>query len=199
MQGYRGLVTDLARSEVEHGQPGQEIVALERMQAITLEIIIQVVFGVTGTDRLNELRPLVTRIANLNLIALLAWKMPLLKRVPPWRGYADAQRRLDELLYSEIANRRSDPNAAERSDLLSRLLRPDGDGDTLTDAELRDQLVTFLLAGHRRRQQRWPGRSMSWPIALSSSVRPGRLRTVATPRGMRSSRRSSRRPCGSGR
>jgi cytochrome P450 len=76
------------------------------------------------------------------------WKVPVLKRAQPWRGYADAQRRLDELLYSEIANRRSDPRASERGDLLSRLLRPDDDGDTLTDAELRDQLVTFLLAGH---------------------------------------------------
>ena len=148
MQGYRGLVTDLARSEIEQWQPGQEIVALERMQAITLEIIIQVVFGVTDAARIDQLRPLVARIANLNLIALLAWKVPVLKRVQPWRGYADAQRRLDELLYSEIANRRSDPHATERGDLLSRLLRPDDDGDTLTDAELRDQLVTFLLAGH---------------------------------------------------
>ena len=74
--------------------------------------------------------------------------MPVHKRVQPWRGYVDAQRRLDELLYSEIANRRSDPNAAERSDRLSRLLHPEDDGGTLTDAELRDQLVTFLLAGH---------------------------------------------------
>jgi cytochrome P450 len=98
--------------------------------------------------RIDQLRPLVTGIANLNLIALLAWKVPVLKRVQPWRGYVDAQRRLDELLYSEIANRRSDPNAAERSDRLSRLLHPEDDGGTLTDAELRDQLVTFLLAGH---------------------------------------------------
>jgi cytochrome P450 len=141
---------DRARCEIEQWQPGQEIVALERMQAITLEIIIQVVFGVTDAARLDELRPLVSRIANLHLLALLAWKVPVLKRVQPWRGYADAQRRLDELLYSEIANRRSDPRASERGDLLSRLLRPDDDGDTLTDAELRDQLVTFLLAGHER-------------------------------------------------
>jgi cytochrome P450 len=148
MRGYRGLVTDRARCKIEQRQPGQEIVALERMQAITLEIIIQVVFGVTDAARLDELRPLVSRIANLHLLALLAWKVPVLKRVQPWRGYADAQRRLDELLYSEIANRRSDPRASERGDLLSRLLRPDDDGDTLTDAELRDQLVTFLLAGH---------------------------------------------------
>ena len=76
---------ELARSEIEQWQPGQEIVALERMQAITLEIIIQVVFGVTDAARIDQLRPLVARIANLNLIALLAWKVPVLKQVQPWR------------------------------------------------------------------------------------------------------------------
>jgi cytochrome P450 family 135 len=129
------------------------------MQAITLEVILRVVFGVTDPERLAELRPLVTKIANLDLVMLLAWRYPKLQKLPPWRRHAAAQRELDDLLYAEIAARRADPTTPDRDDLLSRLLRPSDDGDVLSDAELRDQLITFLLAGHET-----TATSLSWAL-----------------------------------
>lgn len=159
LNGYRPMFADLVRAEIGRWSNGEEFAAIGRMQAITLEIILRVVFGVTGPQRLDELRPLVTKIANLDLVMLLAWRYPKLQKLPPWRGHAAAQQELDDLLYAEIAARRADPTTPERDDLLSRLLRPSDDGDVLTDAELRDQLITFLLAGHET-----TATSLSWAL-----------------------------------
>ena len=159
LNGYKPLFAELARAELTRWSDGDEFAVLRRMQAITLEIILRVVFGVTDAERLDALRPLVTKIANLDLAMLLAWRYPKLERLPPWRGYAAAQRELDALLYTEIAARRADPTTPDRDDLLSRLLRPSEDGDGLSDAELRDQLITFLLAGHET-----TATSLSWAL-----------------------------------
>jgi len=148
MDGYRDLVADVARQELERWPEATRLVAIERMQAITLEIIIRVIFGVTDKDRLAELRPPVNRIASIGLTEMLGWRYPVLQKLPPWSRVLATQRHLDQLLYAEISERRADPALEQRGDLLSRLLRPNEGGETLTDEELRDQLVTFLLAGH---------------------------------------------------
>lgn len=148
MDGYRDLVAEVAREELDRWPDSTRLVAIERMQAITLEIIMRVIFGVTDPERLAEMRQPVNRIASIGLTEMLGWRYPALQKLPPWSGVLATQRDLDRILYAEIAERRADPALEERHDLLSRLLRPNDDGDTLTDAELRDQLVTFLLAGH---------------------------------------------------
>lgn len=148
MEGYRDMVVDLAVEGIDQWPERGNIVAAERMQAITLEIIIRVIFGIRDGERLAELRPLVARVASAGIVDMLGWTYPVLQRVPPWSRFAASLKRLDELLYAEIAERRSDSDVGDRTDLLSRLMRPAEDGEALTDAELRDQLVTFLLAGH---------------------------------------------------
>lgn len=148
MDGYREMVAELAAEGIGQWPVRGNIVAAERMQAITLEIIIRVIFGIRDGDRLTELRPLVARVAAAGILDMLGWTYPALQRIPPWSRFAAAMKRLDELLYAEIAERRSAADAGERADLLSRMMRPAEDGEALTDAELRDQLVTFLLAGH---------------------------------------------------
>ena len=80
---------------------------------------------------------------------LLGWGYPQLQQLRT----VEARRsrtpsRLDELIYAEIRERRVAPDLAERGDVLSRLILAGSDGDRLTDEELRDQLVTLLLAGH---------------------------------------------------
>jgi cytochrome P450 len=148
MDGYREMVVDLAVEEIDRWPEQGNLVATERMQAITLEIIIRVIFGIRDGERLAELRPLVARVANAGIVDMLGWTYPVLQRIPPWSRFVAALKRLDELLYAEIADRRAEPDAGSRADLLSRLMRPTEEGEALTDAELRDQLVTFLLAGH---------------------------------------------------
>ncbi len=150
MRAYQPLVEAIAKVEVDSWHDGDTLVTLDRMNAITLDVILQVVFGVTDEERLAVLRPKVNRMVNIDAKMLLAWSYPRLFALPPWRGYFKNQQEVDELLYAEIAERREAHDLEGRDDVLSRLLRVgDSEGDEpLTDAEMRDQLVTLLLAGH---------------------------------------------------
>jgi cytochrome P450 len=118
------------------------------MNALTLEVILRVVFGVTDDARLAALRPRVNQTVNISPAILLGWAYPRLQRLGPWKATVDNQRELDELMYAEIRERRTAPDLAERTDVLSRLILQGEEGDRLDDTELRDQLVTLLLAGH---------------------------------------------------
>jgi len=149
LRGYRELVTGLARDEAANWTPGREFRSLDRMNALTLEVILRVVFGVTDETRLAQLRPRVNRTVNISPAILLGWGWPWLQRFGPWKAQVENQRALDRLMYAEIGERRAAPDLAERTDVLSRLISTGiTEGDALTDAELRDQLVTLLLAGH---------------------------------------------------
>jgi cytochrome P450 len=147
LHGYESVVTRLAEQEVARWTPGEPFRSLDRMNALTLEVILRVVFGVTDESRLAKLRPLVNRTVDVSPVVLLGWGYPLLQRFGPWKATVDTQRALDEVMYAEIAARRAAPDLAERGDVLSRLLAVEGE-EKLSDNELRDQLVTLLLAGH---------------------------------------------------
>lgn len=152
MTDYERLVVDIARAEVASWAPDTEFRSLGRMNALTLEVILRVVFGVTDGERLARLRPLVNATVDVRPYILLGWGYPRLQRFGPWRRMVQVQCALDGLIYAEIAERRAAPDLHERADVLSQLLRvgeDETDGEEpLTDAELRDQLVTLLLAGH---------------------------------------------------
>ncbi len=149
LRGYESMVTQLAKEEVARWTQGRPFRSLDRMNALTLEVILRVVFGVTDEQRLAELRPLVINTVDINPIVLLGWGYPFLQKFGPWKATVDNQRGLDKVMYAEIEERRRAGNLHERSDVLSRLLAVGSDdGDALSDAELRDQLVTLLLAGH---------------------------------------------------
>ena len=148
LRRYQSVVTSLAKQEVARWTPGTPFRSLGRMNAVTLEVILQVVFGVTDEHRLARLRPLVNKTVDVSPIVLLGWGYPFLQRFGPWKDTVDNQRALDTVMYAEIAERRAAGDLHERWDVLSQLLTV-GDGeDGLSDAELRDQLVTLLLAGH---------------------------------------------------
>ncbi|WP_280826503.1 cytochrome P450 [Mycobacterium sp. OTB74] len=150
LRQYRAMITDQARAEVVSWAPNTEIAMLAAMNRLTLDIIITVVFGVTDPATKSELVDRLRAIINISPAIFAGFRFPVLQRIPPWKGFADNQARIDAILYREIASRRAAADLASRGDVLSRLIRSDGDaiGDPLTDAELRDQLVSLLLAGH---------------------------------------------------
>ncbi len=143
LRGYQSLVESIAKSEVDTWTDGQTLVTLDRMNAVTLEVILQVVFGVTDESRLDRMRPLVNRMVNIDASMLLAWSYPKLFALPPWKSYFVNQQNVDKLLYAEIAERRDSKDLDSREDVLSRLLKvgrgEDHGHDPLTDEELRDQ------------------------------------------------------------
>ncbi|MFI1650197.1 cytochrome P450 [Streptomyces avidinii] len=150
LAGYQQMVGELTRAEVESWPEETVFSSHERMQALTLEVILQVVFGVTDEARLTRMRPLVRGIADIGPVTLLGLPYPLLQRFGPWRRHTDLQRGLDKVLYAEITGRRRAADLHSRTDVLSRLLQAaeNEEGGGFTDAELRDQLITLLLAGH---------------------------------------------------
>jgi cytochrome P450 len=150
IRGYESVVAGLAKTEVGGWAEGVPFRALDRMNALTLEVIMQVVFGVTDEHRLAALRPLVLATIDVSPAVFLGENFAPLRRIGPWRRAIENQTRLDEVIYAEIADRRRAADLEDRSDVLSRLLlvRDESTGEGLSDEELRDQLVTLLLAGH---------------------------------------------------
>src|SRR3712207_6692285 len=148
LRDYRTLVSAIAQDEVAHWPAGRQFRSLERMNTLTLEVILRVVFGVTDERRLGELRPRVNTTVDINPAIMLSGGYPWLGRIGPWKAFIDNQLELDSLIYAEIRERRTAPDLADRTDVLSRLIRASEQDDRLSDVELRDQLVTLLLAGH---------------------------------------------------
>lgn len=148
LREYQSLVTEVAKAEVATWRAGEEFPSLERMNRLTLEVILRVVFGVTDERRLAELRPRVNKTVNISPAILLGWGYPWLQKYGPWKATIQNQLELDRLMYAEIRERRTATDLAERTDVLSRLILQGDDEDKLSDTELRDQLVTLLLAGH---------------------------------------------------
>jgi cytochrome P450 len=153
-------MSEIASARVDRWPVGVRLRLLPRMQELTLEIILQVVFGVTDSARLAELRPVVEQVVNISPLTMLGWFYPRLRTKWPWRRFFQIQRDLDRLLYAQIAERRAEiaerrvaSDLSTRTDVLSQLLRNSSvsaaDGQPgLSDAELRDNLITLLLAGH---------------------------------------------------
>jgi cytochrome P450 len=116
-------------------------------QGITMEVIIRAVFGIADPERVAELRRVLPKLSSPNPLLLLAQKD--LGPRSPWGRFVRVRDHVDRLLYEEIERRRSDPGRDERKDILTVLLSArDEAGDPLSDRELRDELITLLLAGH---------------------------------------------------
>ena len=148
LRGYEPLVREVAAEQVVRWPVGVPFRSLDRMSALTLEVILRVVLGVTDETRLARLRPLVDRTVRVGPAVLLGREHPLLRRLGPWRAARETQRALEDVLDAEVRARRRPQRRVGRDDVLSRLLRVDDDGERLGDDELRDHLVTLLLAGH---------------------------------------------------
>ncbi len=152
MQRYGELMTEIAAAEIARWPLGSPYRVRPRMQALTLEIILRAVFGLQQGERLEALRVELRRL----LDALTSQLMPvILVAMGPERvgGFAPFRRlldRVDRLLYAEIAARRAASDLEGRSDILSLLLgaRTEPGGEPMTDQELRDELITLLVAGH---------------------------------------------------
>lgn len=143
-----GLMAEIAAADIAGWPVGKHFAAAPRMSQITLEVILRTVIGATEPARLAALREVMPRLLRVGAWETLAIAKPTLLGRRPWRAL---RRRIDEadgLLYAEIADRRADPDVAERTDVLAMLVRAEDDGRTMTDRELRDQLMTLLAAGH---------------------------------------------------
>jgi cytochrome P450 len=152
MRSYQPLVEEIVEAEIDSWRLGEEFAIHPRMQAVTLEVILRVVFGVAEGPRLQRLRGVLTRVLEetaspfTQLIGLASRRFG---GGGPWAKFEGRLRAVDELLYAEIAERRSIDSLEERDDILSMMMQARfEDGGSMSDVDLRDQLMTLLLAGH---------------------------------------------------
>jgi cytochrome P450 family 135 len=144
---YAALIEQITEREIGKWRPGKTIRTRNAAQTITLEVMIRTVFGVSDPDRIAELMRRLPRLSSINPV-LLAMRKDL-GPLSPWGRFIRNRDRVDEILYAEIAERREDPDRDAHDDILSLLLSArDEEGEPLTDRELRDELITILLAGH---------------------------------------------------
>jgi cytochrome P450 len=152
MRSYEAALDEIVTAEIDSWPLDAEFPIHSRMQAVTLEAILRIVFGVADGPRLERLRGMLSTVLSetasprSQLISLLS------RRFNGGNAFARFEGQLkevDELLYAEIAEHRTRPDLAEREDILSMLMLAEfEDGGTMSDKELRDQLMTLLLAGH---------------------------------------------------
>jgi len=152
MRAYETTVRVLTERELDSWSPDNQFAVHPRMQAITLEVILKAVFGVTDPardERLHERLPLLLGDTASPILQFRVLLSRRLGRGDPLAGLRELLVEVDELLLAEIAERRADPAAAERGDILSLLVAARfEDGAEMSDREVRDQLITLLLAGH---------------------------------------------------
>jgi cytochrome P450 len=150
MRAYESMIAEVTEAAIDGWPAGRPFPLHPTMQAITLEVIMRAVFGVTDAARRDELREgLVATLSESASPGAIGLVMPGVRRLPHYREFARRVARTDELLATEIAERRSDPELERREDILSLLIAARfEDGSRMDDGELRDQLMTLLLAGH---------------------------------------------------
>jgi cytochrome P450 len=170
MREYEETIVAATRRDIAGWPLGRTMALQERTRTITLEVILQAVFGVEA-ERMGPLKQAIVGLfkpINPLMIVRMALSPPSTER--PGGAFGRALDRLDALIYEELARRRGQGDLAARRDILSLLLQArDEDGQAMTDVELRDELVTLLLAGHETTST-----SVAW--AIERLVRhPGKL------------------------
>jgi cytochrome P450 len=155
MRNYERAMEEAAQWHVAGWPRGRKFSVLPSMQAITLDVIMHAVFGLddeAARERLAApLRRQLDMVANRLQVLLLMLTSDGTGAGTrgPWARILAARREADALIYEQIRIRRADPRTDTRTDVFSLLLEArDEDGEPLSDQELRDELMTLLVAGH---------------------------------------------------
>jgi cytochrome P450 family 135 len=152
MAAYSKLIAEATEREIGRWPTGRPFALQPSMQRITLEVILQAVFGLDDEQRSARVGGAIKDALEMVANPLSELLMGLPGRIGPVNIREPFERKvgeMDAILLAEIARRRADPALDQRDDILSLLLQArDEDGEPMTDRELRDELVTLLLAGH---------------------------------------------------
>jgi len=149
MREYQDVIVQATHSEMARWPLGRPMRAQDGTRRITLEVILRAVFGIEA-ERMEQMRAAIAELLEPSrTLTLLRRALTQPRGDRPGGSFGAALDRLDVLLYAEIARRREQPDLAERHDILSLLMQArDEDGQPMSDHELRDELVTLLIAGH---------------------------------------------------
>ena len=165
MRSFGQLIWEVTDSVTRDWVAGSQVLARRSMQKISLQVILRAVFGLEKGSRYRQLEKLLETMLDSmgNPLSASLLFFPMLRRdlgpLSPWGRFVRMRANIDKLLFEEIAERRTHPDDS-RNDILTLLLTArDEAGERLTDAELRDELMTLLVAGHETTAM-----SMTWAL-----------------------------------
>jgi cytochrome P450 len=162
LAGLDDLVRDVTEREVESWPRDEPVVTHDRLQDLTLEIILRAVFGLDPGPRLDELRGLLRGILEFSVTPVSM--IPGLQRSYLGRGpyvrFIEIRERADILIRDLVEERRA--SGEDRNDVLAMLLDAEHeDGSQMSYDELRDELMTLLIAGHETTASQ-----LAWAFAI---------------------------------
>ncbi|MFM6191766.1 cytochrome P450, partial [Planktothrix sp.] len=165
MRDYGQLITEITQKVMSQIPSRKTFIVRDIMQEISLDVIIRVVFGVYEPERYHQLKRLLSGMVEVFKSPLSSSFLffPILQQDfgawSPWGYFLKQRQQIDELLYAEIRERREKPDES-RTDMLNLMIAArDEEGNAMTDQEIRDELLTLLLAGHET-----TATAMSWAL-----------------------------------
>jgi len=154
MKSYGEMICSITERVISSIQIGEAFSVRSAMQEISLSVILQTVFGLQPGDRSEKLKQLLTNLLDMTaspLSSTLVFFKALQQDLgawSPWGRFVRQRAQIDEIIYAEICDRRQHPDSS-RVDILSLLMAAtDENGELMSDVELRDELLTLLVAGH---------------------------------------------------
>jgi cytochrome P450 len=176
MKAYGALMRDVTLADLERWPVGRTFSLLEPLTRITLEIIFRAIFGLEDPARIARLSHLLHKLGGKGRAALAY--LPVLQvdlgRLSPWGRFLRTQAEFDRMLLDAIASARAAAGSG-REDILFKLLEEGGrHEDPLSDEEVRDELVTLLVAGHETTTS-----SLAWTLQWVLGLEPVRERLHA--------------------
>ncbi len=154
MRAYGQLICDITEKVINQKTIGKPFAIRSATQEISLQIIMEAVFGLHEGERSYQLKQLIFSLIDdaRTPLTSAAFLVPFLQRDlgswSPWGHFLRVRQQIDELLYAEINERREQADP-ERTDILSLLISArDEEGQPMTNQELRDELMTLLFTGH---------------------------------------------------
>ena len=175
MRLYGGIMREIVDRSIDDW-PVERVFPIHKyMQQITLDIILRTVFGVDEGETLSRLRALLVeflRLIGSSPVLLVRRLQVNLGPLTAWKRICDLAREIDRLLYAEIARCKKEA-LQERTDIMAMLVAArDEDGRPMSDAEIRDELITMLVAGHET-----TATALSW-VVYRLLQNPGVLATA---------------------
>lgn len=154
MVNYGQQICAITQQMIEHLKPGETFIARHLSEEITMAIILKIVFGIEEKLRYEKLKDLITSWQDLTSSALSAsvLLLPFLQKDlgawSPWGRFQRLRQQIDEKLMTEISEHRQQAQSSS-SDVLSLLIQAKYEnGEVMSDVELKDNLLTLLIAGH---------------------------------------------------
>lgn len=151
LSGYVPIMENSARAAMHSWPINRPFSMLAAARALMLDVIVKVIFGVEDPNEVRRLGLPFEHLLNLGVSEQLTVRYALrhFGTLRVWPSRARANREIDDVVIPLIAQRRNDPQLAEQRDALALLMCARGeDGEQLSDSEIRDDLITLMLAGH---------------------------------------------------